>query len=482
MKITVNTNKKTGVFSDPTGWQNTTLRYAPPKDFPAYLAKELGRAKIMRVFITLDEFYELTEDKYYPNYVIGEPRVPLEKRFYPYEWKSIVKGPTSPRFEDYLTSHAKNADELMLNVRRLEREVLDGAMTYEKYTEVLENALEYSKRLAHNIRYIEFGNEIEFKSFGGVSASDYVKIYLVAYRVVKELNAKHNYEIPLEIGGYSAAYPINNFYLIHDVMELLSKSEIGACPMDFYSFHYYTCGVPAMIDAGFVDIAEMSDIEHLKFIYRQHLNMLEELNLPVKPVFLDEIGRASCTGVPAHNLYNASGTLTFLIAFERGDLGNMYPFPWCSFHHPAWQLSYTQFLYNDDGTYTITPFGLAIKILHTMRGEKLECEVENAIGNNAEYRTIATIEDEIITVLSINPTNETTPHSFYINGLSDGKYNVDVYTINEVTNNSLTAKEKWTGTLSLTDNFELSSKDGNAYFVLAFKRDQISKIIITKRA
>ena len=57
----------------------------PPKDFPAYLADTLGRAAIMRVFITLDEYWEISDGSYYEDYEIGRARVPVEARHYPYD-------------------------------------------------------------------------------------------------------------------------------------------------------------------------------------------------------------------------------------------------------------------------------------------------------------------------------------------------------------------------------------------------------------
>ena len=55
MKVLVNTQKTIGTYADPTRWMNSTLRYVPPVDFPEFLESRLGKAKIMRTWITLDE-------------------------------------------------------------------------------------------------------------------------------------------------------------------------------------------------------------------------------------------------------------------------------------------------------------------------------------------------------------------------------------------------------------------------------------------
>ena len=132
MKIKVNRSEKLGQYIDPTRWQNSTLRYSPPEDFPAYMAGEIGRAEIMRVWITLDEYWDYKTGEFYPDYDIGVARYPVEELHYPYDWKNIVPAPSGTRFQAYLTSHSKEADELLLNVRRLEREVSDGVITSEE--------------------------------------------------------------------------------------------------------------------------------------------------------------------------------------------------------------------------------------------------------------------------------------------------------------------------------------------------------------
>ena len=78
--------------------------------------------------------------------------------------------------------------------------------------------------LAPNIRYIECCNEIDIANFGLLNAEEYVKIYLRAHHAIRRLNEKHKYEIPLEIGGFGMAHPLENFPLMERVMELLKES------------------------------------------------------------------------------------------------------------------------------------------------------------------------------------------------------------------------------------------------------------------
>ena len=40
------------------GYQNNTLRYSPPEDFPQHYASRVGTPKIMRSSITLDEVWD----------------------------------------------------------------------------------------------------------------------------------------------------------------------------------------------------------------------------------------------------------------------------------------------------------------------------------------------------------------------------------------------------------------------------------------
>ena len=458
MKIRINTTAVTGSYLDPTGWQNSTLRYAPPEDFPAFCASRIGRAKIMRVWITLDEYWDYRTDETYPDYDIGVARYPVEELHYPYDWKSIVPAPSGTRFKAYLTSHAAEADELLLNVRRLEREVSDGIITYAQYEAVFERAVEYCKELAPNIRYIECCNEVDIKSFGNLSAEEYVKIYLCAYRAVKRLNAKHNYPLPLEIGGYAAAHPLHQWELMQGVMRGLKETEIGDDPMDFYSYHIYMAGATiGLINIGKIKEAELSDVDKIKLIMHQHNELVAELNLPAKPVFLNELGRTHTTGIDGDALCNAAGLITHLNAFSMGEIPGMYPFPWCTFHNPELQISFTQFLLREDGTYAAAPNGIAIQMLHELSGDRLETAVTGR-GEDLRYRVAAVRNGDAIDIVCTNPTSESIPCELELADLPDGSYRVESWHCTPRLNNCVTGSGS--GTLEKTAEAERIAKDG----------------------
>ena len=437
MKIKVNRSEKLGRYIDPTKWQNSTLRYSPPEDFPADMSKEIGRAEIMRVWITLDEYWDYKTGSVYPDYDIGVARYPVAELHYPYDWKNIVPAPSGTRFKAYLTSHSKEADELLLNVRRLEREVSDGVITFDEYESIFEKAVEYCKELAPNIRYIECCNEVDIRSFGLLTAEEYVKIYLCAYRAVKRLNEKHSYALPLELGGFAAAHPMTVWQTMLDTVRMLKAEGVE---MDFYSYHYYDAGATSnLIMAKMYDVAKLSGVDKLRYILEKHNEMLAQYGLPKRKVFLNELGRAKTTGVDGDSLYNASALITYLLAFGCADEPELYPFPWCTFHNPKLQISYTQFLLCDDGSYAMTPNGVAVKMLHELCGERLGTSVSESFARDPEYTAVAVEDERGISVLVTNPSAETVLGELEIEGMPAGDYVIKGHLCDTSHNNCVTS-------------------------------------------
>ncbi len=437
MKIKVNRSEKLGRYIDPTRFQNSTLRYSPPEDFPAYMAKEIGRAEIMRVWITLDEYWDYKTGDFYPDYDIGVARYPVEELHYPYDWKNIVPAPSGTRFKAYLTSHSKEADELLLNVRRLEREVSDGMITYDQYETIFEKAVEHCKELAPNIRYIECCNEIDIRSFGLLTAEEYVKIYLCAYRAVKRLNEKHSYDLPLELGGFAAAHPMTVWKTMLDVVRMLKAEGVE---MEFYSYHYYDAGATAnLVMNKMYDVAKLSGVNKLSYILQKHNEMLAEYGLPKRKVFLNELGRAKTTGVDGDSIYNASALITYLLAFGCADEPELYPFPWCTFHNPKLQISYTQFLLCEDTGYAMTPNGVAVKMLHGLCGERVGTSVSESFARDPEYTAVAVEDAKGISLIVTNPSAESVLGELEISDMSAGDYVIKGYLCDTSHNNCVTS-------------------------------------------
>ncbi len=474
MKVQVNTKNILGPYADPTRWMNSTLRYVPPVDFPEFLEQRLGRPEIMRVWITLDEYYDYRTDTKYPDFEIGTMRYPLEQLHYPYDMRLIVPAPSGTRFKDYLTCHSQHAKYLLLNVRRYEREVSDGIITYDQYEQLFSDAVEFCKSLAPNLRYIECCNEVDIANFGLLNADEYVKIYLRAHRAISLLNQKHNYPIPLEIGGFGMAHPLENFSLMEAVMAQLKDSAIGDDPMAFYSYHMYNNPADrSMVNGGHPERTGLSGLEKLSTIFTQHQAMVKQLGLPVRPVFLDELGRARATGVDGDSIYNAAGLINYLIAFSCGEYGAAYPFPWCTFHNPDLQISYTQYIQRD-GHYLATPNGIAVEMLHSLQGSRLETHVTLEGCRDSRYCAIAVEDAGVYAVLCTNPTTESMPCFIELEGLENGEYQVEVYSCNLLENNIISKNGKGDGALRCSSVKTVTVENGRAQTMELYDKDCFS--------
>ena len=393
MQIKVDLNQKLGKYTDPTAWQNSTLRYSPPGDFPAFLQKQLGTPEVMRVFITLDEYWDYRTDTYYPDYAIGVKRYPDSELHYIYDWEMIVPAPSGVHFEEYLCTHAACAKDLLLNVRRLERD----------------------------------------------------------------------YEVPLLIGGWSVAKPFIRRDRWERFLELLVGAQLEEDPIDFYSVHYYhqACS-EGMVRLGIDEEAQaLGAVDRFKLLLRRHHKKLAELGLPEKTIFCNEMGRTRTTGVLTDSLRNAAGVFSYLIAFEDPELNSFYMFPWCSFHNPELQISYTQFLLKGKGEYAATPNGIALMMLHKIKGERVKTEVEDCATKDAPYCAIAVMQEgekPCLYVVCTNPTDVSGNFSVDIRGLADGKYEVREYLCNSDKNNCVTGTGS--GKMECTDVRTVAAEGG----------------------
>ena len=420
-------------------YQNSTLKYTPPRDFPAYWEKMNGsRLKIIRTWVTLDEIWDIETGEYNWNYQIGVDKLG-EKRYYPYDWRS--NQPSETLFEEYLTSYCAIAEEAILNIRRFEREVTDGILSREKYEEVCERVIEHCRTLCPNIIYIEVSNESEIRGFGKLTVQEYMPLYDCICRAVNRLNKKHGWS--LKVGGTAMTDGGVMRGLWHEYMKALAED---ACPdkrIDFYSFHAYSM-----------------DTNCLNQMLNMHRHDLKKYGLPDSPLFFDEYGVRGQNPAPIENLMNACGTLRGML--RSADFENFHIFPWCTYHNPGFQMSYTQYIRLPESGYAPTPNGLSVKMLFGMLRDEVVVE------GDTDYRVRATGQEREIYLIVNNPEDETLRVNIHFTALEGQCAKAEIREVDEEHNNSVMNPPCMD--LEITETMELPVKEGETDVCLTIPR------------
>ena len=431
-------------------YQNSTLRYTPPANFSAYWQAQNGRVKVIRTWVTLDEIWNIEDDTYDWNYQIGVDKLG-DKRYFPYDWS--VTRPSQTHFEDYLTTYCTLGEEAMLNIRRFERETADGILSYEKYEEVCEKVIEHCRDLCENIVYIEVSNESEIAPFGRLTVPEYIRLYDAVCRVVARLNARRGWN--LKVGGtaMTGTYAIRGLW--HEYMKALSEDTCPEKRIDFYSFHSYN-----------------HDVDCLQELYNIHKSDVERYNLPDAPLFFDEYGTCAATGVLTDSLQNACETLTGMM--RAADLPGMYVFPWCTFHNPKQQISYTQYIRLPDDSYAPTPNGQAVHMLFGMLENELRLRNEYYVrdpetgkvlkrpaafySSQTHFRARATGDTKQIYLIVTNPSDQPLSVNCSVEGMQGRKAEVVMRQVDDKQNNAVTGEVCYD--LSVTEFREIALQEG----------------------
>ncbi len=356
-------------------YRNTSLRFAPPRRVSEFAARELGRPRIVRVFITLDEFYDYRDDSYHPNYRIGVNRYDDDDAIHWYDRHRSK--PSDVYFADYLKSVSDNADELLLCFRRYEHEAMNDVLGFDKYCGIVKAAIKHCKELAPNLRYIEVLNEWACSHFGGLDDDGYYRIYQAAYRIINELNDE--LQSGMLVGGPTTATA--HFRQIGEFLKRLDADQSPEKRLDFISFHDYSSGDRP------VRVHEL----------RQQLDdWLKEFGLPLNiPTFVTEIGThegAKMKGLEDVNQLNAAGVATLLEHWRR--CHDTIAFPWCQYHDPEIQYWSTQIL--PDGT--LTAHGRLMKMLALHRENEIQVHVAGADENGLGLYALASRDEHAVAV------------------------------------------------------------------------------------
>lgn len=316
---------------------NSILMRSPPLELAKVIEREYGRARLVRCWVCLDDLWDMKTGVYNFNYPI----------------KNRVKGddvdfemPDIP-FETYLAAFAGISDEVLLNVRRLERHVVEGRMTMGQWKEVCKSAIRRYKTICPNLRYIEALNEFHLSAFGDLNTKEYYAFYKTVYELVNELNAELKPKLSLLVGGPATTGAPPDRHL-REFVALYAADTAPAKRLDFLSYHYY----------GNQKWSEAAEFE------KRMTDLLDSHQIPSDiPMFWDEMG---FTGSPwtlrpvATEMNRLQATC--VTAFQHFSRKNrkLHVLPWVTFHSPS-QTALTQFIYGPDGTLRMAPFGMAVK-------------------------------------------------------------------------------------------------------------------------
>jgi hypothetical protein len=316
---------------------NSILMRSPPPELAKVIEKEYGRAKIVRCWVCLDDLWDIKTGAFNFNYPI----------------KNRVKGaeadfemPDIP-FETYLAAFAGISDEVLLNVRRLERHVVEGRMAMAQWKEVCKAAVRRYKTICPNLRYIEALNEFHLSAFGDLNTKEYYAFYRTFYEIVNELNAELRPALPLLVGGPATTGRPPDSHL-REFVALYAEDPAPDKRLDFLSYHYYG-------DQAWSEAASFEE---------RMTALLDAHKIPSDiPMFWDEMG---FTGSPwkvlpvARDLNRLQATCVTAFQYYSRKNRKLHVLPWVTFHSPS-QTALTQFIYRPDGTLQMTPFGMTVK-------------------------------------------------------------------------------------------------------------------------
>ncbi len=219
--------------------RNTSIQKAPAPVLAEVSEREFGKARITKCWLNLDEMWDYRTRQYDFNYRIGVHKYDDVKEKHQETWGSVKE--TNVRFHDYLQAFGKHSDEIMLTIRRYERDILDGnlGVTMEDWKEIFKEAVVHYRQICPNLRYIEVCNEYALSGFIGCTAEEYYEFYQTAYRAVNEANVELGLkdESRVLVGGPAVTGDIVG--KVDAFLENFSEDTSPNRRLDFVSWHEY---------------------------------------------------------------------------------------------------------------------------------------------------------------------------------------------------------------------------------------------------
>ena len=424
---TVDVKNTTRDFPDLVAFRNTSIQKAPAPVLAEVSEKELGRPQVTRCWLNLDEMWDYRTRQYNFNFKIGVDKYKAVKEKQRETWDWEIESPV--QYYDYLRAFSKHSDDIMLTIRRYERDILDGGLpvTMQDWKMIFKEGLKHYKMLYPNIRYIEVANEYETKGFMRATDEEYYQFYKLGYEAVNEVNKELGLEGEQQIlvGGPIVVSGAFVKRLDH-FLEIYSKDRTAGKKLDFVSWHEYT--VPAASTV---------------FREREVRNLLQKHGLnDGLPLFVSEHDPYHYGEDKLEYHHRNAAGLVKTLYFSSLYSPNLKIMPWVLYHNAKLQ---TRFMWFDGPNETSTtydqinilPIGISMKFLSMHKGK--EILVENAVNGND-----LVIASEDADRILIETINYGTPRPVFLTlknlkeKFGTGVISVNKYVLDKKHNNYLT--------------------------------------------
>lgn len=443
-------------FPELTSYWNTSLQKATTPVIAEVAAKAYGKAKITRCWLNLDEMWDYRTREFNFNFQVGVDKYKDIKEKHRETWNSEVESPV--HFYDYLKAFSTHSEEIMLTIRRYERDIMDGKLPVSKedYKMIFKTGLKHYKKLIPNIRYVQVGNEYHLKGFMGATDEEFYKFYQLGCEAVNEVNEelKLKGSDRLLVGHSPPTGPI--LERINGILELYSSDMTSTKRIDFISWHEYSKPVP-----------ETANRE------KEIRSLLSKHGLPQNlPMFITEHepfhGSSEVDQLDYHlrNTAYLPKSLYFTSLYSPG----INIFPWVLYHDRRIQ---TKFMWFDGPNEPDTkaseirmlPLGASMKMLSIHKGR--EIRVNNSVESND--LVIASVQKDKIIVQAIN-YDAPKDVKLSLNNickifpeLKNGNMKVVKYLIDSSHSNCLT-KPEYAGGLEKVDEYVIDVNDSANVF------------------
>jgi hypothetical protein len=438
-------------FPELTAYWNTSLQKATTPVIAEVAAKAYGKANITRCWLNLDEMWDYRTREFNFNFQIGVDKYKDLADKYRESWNWEVESPV--HFYDYMKTFSDNSNEILLNIRRYERDIMDGKLpvSADDYKMIIKTGLKHYKILYPNIRYVQIGNEYNGGSFMKATEDEYYPFFKLGYEAINEVNEEMGLEGDDRILVGMSPPAGKTLERLGRLFNLYKNDLSRTKRMDFVSWHEYGVPIPSTANRE----------KEIKALLRE--NEIPE-NIPFFITEHEPFHGSYQDQQLEHHMMNTSH-LPKSLYFTSLYSPQINIFPWVLYHNSKIQ---TKFMWFDGPNEPDTkafeirmlPLGASMKMLDMHKGR--EIKVDNSIESND--LVIASVQKDKILVEAINYDEPKDVKLSLTNickvfpELKNGKIKVVKYLIDSSHSNCLT-KPEYAGGLEKVDEYVIDVND-----------------------